>query len=128
MGNTPSEPEWNADERATEGRMEGRWRVLFGRWYGNKMSPWLYWHFDGALPRFSESWHSAASCRSLQCNVGLSGFIALKNVLMTSAARGLASLGILRRIADRSRSSFLNPMGSSAFGFNFILPRRIVRK
>jgi hypothetical protein len=24
MGNTPLEPQWNADERATEGRMEGR--------------------------------------------------------------------------------------------------------
>ena len=66
MGDTPSEPEWNADERATEGRMEGRWRVLFGRWYGNKMSPWLYWHFDGALPAiFRNPGIPRQACRSL---------------------------------------------------------------
>ena len=31
----PMEPQWNHDGRAKSGRMNGRWKVLFGRWKGD---------------------------------------------------------------------------------------------
>ena len=31
------EPQWNHDGRAKSGRMNGRWKVLFGRWKGTEV-------------------------------------------------------------------------------------------
>jgi hypothetical protein len=63
---------------------------------------------------------SVASCRSLQCNVGMSGFIVLKNALMTSAARmRCAGFGILLIMTASSVCNFSAGLGIG--GFIFIL-------